>query len=400
MRILLSTVAFKPSFGFGGAPRVAYDVACELAKRKHEVVVYTSDAKDAHTRLNVKACEIMDDIEIHYFKNLTLSTVRAAKLFINPDIITECKKNINQFDLIHLHEYRNFQNIVIHHYATQKNTPYILQAHGEVLPHHKKQKLKRLYDECFGFRLLNDAAKVIALTQLEFDQYRLMNVEPERIAVIPNGIETINIYQKKGSFREAFGIGLDKKIILFIGRLHYQKGVDVLVKAYAQLAKKLKNSVLVIAGPDDGFLEQTKTFVSEAQLTNEVIIAGPIVNPLKVAAFADADVCVIPSRYEGFPMILLEALAHGRPVIASDIVQHKNVLAPINGYLFRTEDSQNLAECMFTVLTQPNESAQLALNGQKFVRDHYSIEKVVDMLESLYQQVLSNSNEPLTQYFV
>jgi glycosyltransferase involved in cell wall biosynthesis len=389
LKILFSAVAFKPSYGFGGAPRVAYDIACELAKRQHEVVVYTSDAKDAHSRLNVKECEILDGIEVHYFKNLTLSTVRAAKLFITPDILIECKKNLNQFDIIHLHEYRNFHNIIIHHYANIYNVPYVLQAHGEVLPQRKKQKLKQIYDEYFGYRLLTDAAKVIALTQLEEEQYRQMKVQPDKITTIPNGIETVSSYPKRGTFRESFGINPDKTIILFIGRLHYQKGIDILVNAYSQLVKKLKNSILVIAGPDDGYLEQTRNLINRAELSNQVIITGPIINPLKLAAFADADLCVIPSRYEGFPMIVLEALAQGKPVIASDIIQHKNILAPIDGYLFRTENSQDLSNCLYKVLTNPQESVQVGLKGQKFVRDNFSIEKIVDSFERLYTEVVS-----------
>jgi len=168
---------------------VAYQVPRELVKRGHEVVVYTSDAKDFGSRLRIDSDNDVDGIRVRYFKNLALMLVKKFKLFITPQLISRAKEGVKKFDVIHLHEYRTFQNIVIAHYAKKYGVPYVLQAHGSLPRTMAWQRLKWIYDVLFGYRLLRDASKVIALSRVEADQYGGMDVPEEKIAIIPNGID-------------------------------------------------------------------------------------------------------------------------------------------------------------------------------------------------------------------
>ena len=280
MKILMVSVAFAPSYAFGGAPKVAYDLAKELAKRNHEVVVYTSDAKDANSRLSINPVGFVDGIEVHYFRNLSMAPIKASKLFITPNLASAVQENLRKFDVVHLHEYRSFQNVIVHHYAKKYGVPYLLQAHGSIPSKKVKQNLKQLFDGAFGYHLLHDASKLIALTDTEAQQYQQMDAPREKIEVLPNGIDFFN-YESlpaPNTFKEKYSIASNTKVVLFLGRIHREKGVDQLVKAYSYLVNnlKFKNSILAIVGPDDGFLSELRPLVNASNLKDKILFLGPL----------------------------------------------------------------------------------------------------------------------------
>lgn len=391
MRILVVAVAFAPSFAFGGAPKVAYDLAKELAKRNHDVVVYTSDAKDAYSRLSDAPLRFIDGVEVHYFRNLTLASVRAAKQFITPNLIETVQRCVQSFDVIHLHEYRSFQNIVVHHYAKKYGVPYLLQAHGSLMLDQTKRNMKRVFDGFFGYRLLRDASTLLALSKTEQWEYHQMAPHIS-VEVLPNGVDLscYEVLPPKGAFRVRYGIPADKRVILFLGRLHWKKGVDQLVNAYAYLTKNLHfhESTLCIVGPDDGFLKTLQTQVKFLNLQDSIHFAGPLYGEDKLAALNDADVCVLPSRYEAFPMSALEAYACGKPVIASKILGLQELVQAAGGCLYESENVRELAELLLGLLLDEEKANTLGLMGKHYVKEHFSLQVVVDDLLRIYTEAM------------
>ena len=252
MKILQVIPYFPPAYAFGGPPRVAFQISKELFKRGQEVVVYTSDARGPDSRLTVEPVKIVDGIKVYYMRNLSMMPIKKSKLFITPEINLRLKEEIKEFEIIHLHEYRTFQNIFVHHYAKKYGVPYVLQAHGSLPRVMAKQRLKWVYDAFFGYRLLEDASKVIALNRTEAQQYRDVGVPEEKIEIIPNGIDLSEYAElsPKGKFKKKFGINNTEKIVLYLGRIHRDKGIDFLIKSFSHLIKNgSKNIRLVIAGP-------------------------------------------------------------------------------------------------------------------------------------------------------
>jgi glycosyltransferase involved in cell wall biosynthesis len=296
-----------------------------------------------------------------------------------------------------LHNFRTYQNYVAYSYAKRTNTPYILQARGSI-PRIGKKELKWLYDVFFGYRLLKDASKVIALTQVETDQYRHMGVSEEKIAIIPNGIDLSEYAElpPKGSFKKKFNMPEDRKIILYIGRIHKIKGIDFLVRAYAYLKNemKCKDAVLVIVGSDDGFLGEVKSLVQSLGVSRFVIFTGPLYGEEKLGAYVDSDVVVLPSRYETFPNVVLEAYACSKPVVASnveaipDIVLHRE-----SGLLFQVDAVKELANAIAYMLTHSKEAERMGRNARRLVEERFSIDRVVTQLEKLYEKVLVNEHK-------
>jgi len=392
MKILQVTPYFPPAYAFGGPVKATYQISRELIKRGHEVVVYTTDAKDFNSGLEIDPSNTTEGMKVHRFKNLSLMLVKRLKLFITPQLVLFAREEVKNFDIIHLHEYRTFQNIVIHYYARKYNVPYVLQAHGSLPRIGAWQKLKWVYDILFGYRLLRDASRVIALTQVETDQYRRMGIPGEKIAIIPNGIDLSEYAElpPKDSFKKKFNILEDRKIILYIGRIHKIKGIDFLVRAYAYLKNKMnfKDAILVIAGPNDGYLSEIIHLAQASGVSNSVLFVGSLYGGDKLAAYVDSEVYILPSRYETFPMAVLEAYACGKPVIASDVGGLKELIVDgETGFLFEAGNFKQMAEKMVYLLNNSDKAVEISRKARILVEEKYSIDKVVDMIERLYSEV-------------
>lgn len=393
MEILQVCPKFHPSVA-SGSTKVAYHISKELARRGHSVTEYTSDMRDKYIRITNGVKEI-HGVKVHRFQTIGPMATREMKFFVTPAIIQKVKNEIHSFDIIHIHEYRSFQNIIVHHYARKGGVPYVLQAHGSLPRIMAKQRLKWSYDVFCGYKLLRDASKVIALSQMEAEQYKGMGVPEEKIKVIPNGID-LSEYANlppKGGFKKKFDVQEDKKIILYLGRIHRTKGIDFLVKAYAHLFNEMENddAILVITGPDDGYLHEIQALIKTLEIERDVLITGPLYGRNKLEAYVDANVYVLPSRYETFPMGLLEAYACGKPVIASKIGELKNlVIDEATGLLFEPRNVEQLVKSMISLLDDPNKAEKIGLRGKRFVKENFTIEIVVDRLESLYEEIVSD----------
>jgi len=391
MKILQVVPYFPPAYAFGGPVKVAYQISSELVKRGHEVVVYTTDAKDFDSRLEMgSSSNIIKGIIVHRFRNLSLTLIKKLKLFITPQLTSFANKEVKKFNVIHLHEYRTFQNIVIRHYACKYGVPYVLQAHGSLPSIMAWRGLKWIYDVFFGYRLLSDASKVIALSRVEADQYRSMGVPEEKIAIIPNGIDLSEYAElpPKGSFKKKFNIPEDEKIILYLGRIHKTKGIDFLVRAYAHLINEMnfKDAVLIIAGPDDGYLNEAKALADAVGVSNSVMFTGFISSEDKIGALVDTDVFVTPSFY-GFPITFLEACAVGTPIITTSL---GDILEWIDGNVgYVTQPTpHDLAEAIYKIISDDVLHRKFSKNCIKIVRSNFSIEKVVEKLEKVYEEVV------------
>jgi glycosyltransferase involved in cell wall biosynthesis len=239
---------------------------------------------------------------------------------------------------------------------------------------------------------LRDASKVIALSEIEAKEYAEAGVAKERIVIVPNGIDLSEYANlpSKGAFRKKFNISEDKKIILFLGRIHKTKGVDFLVKAYAHLAKNMKpnNALLVIAGPDDGYLSEIQALISSLKIYDTVLLTGPLYGRDKLEAYIDADVYVLPSRYDTFALTPLEAMACGTPVILTANCGIAEFFKDKVGLVIDPNPS-SLHDALHKLLS--NDDQTLYRENCKMLIKAFDISKVVSELERVYEEALSYS---------
>lgn len=388
MKILQAVSYFPPAYAFGGPVNVAFHLSKALSKKGHALVVYTTNAKDTKSKLKANLNSSINEIIVRRFRILSFPLFKNYKPFITPQLLGFARNEVKNFDIIHLHEYRTFQNVILHHYAKKYGVPYVLQAHGSLPRIIAKGKLKKVYDFLFGYRLLRDAFKVFALNEVEFKQYVRMGVPKENIEVMPNGINLSEFdnFPSKGSFKKKFKIGDDEKILLFLGRIHKIKGLNILVQAFAEIAKEFSKTKLVIVGPDDGYLSTVETLVKQLGIdADNVLITGSLFDKEKIEAYIDSFVYVLPSLYEAFPMTILEAYACSKPVIASNLASLSKIITEgKTGLLFENGNEKELYRCLAFALKNSLKMEKMGLVCREFVEESFSLESIVNNFEDIY----------------
>lgn len=376
MKILHVVPYFNPKRG--GDVNVCANLAKEFVNKKHEVTIITTDFE-----LNneyYKSIE-KEGVNLIHFRSL----FNKGLLIYSPEMKKWLDKNIQEYDIVHLHTFRSYQNILILNYCKKYNVPYIIQAHGSVLPFSQNKILKKIYDVLWGYKLLNNSFKVIALTETESKQYQNMKVPAKKIEIIPNGIN-LKDYEnlpKKGEFRKKYAISENEKIILYLGRIHKIKGIDLLLDAFSKISEDFDDVKLVIVGPDDGYLKKIEKKVNLIE-NGKILIIGPLYDKNKLEAYIDADVYVLPSIYETFPMTVLESLACGTPVIItdrcgiSDIIKNNEI-----GFVVDYERN-SLINSLIQILKfngPKNIESNININ---FLQDHFNLVDSIKKLEKIY----------------
>ena len=388
MRILHITYIFPPKAEVAdGITQVVYRLTRALAKKGHDVTVYASNALDLHGKGRTEidnSPAYIDGVKARYFPYL----LRYGTIFFTPSMFYSVRDEIKEFDVIHIHDARCIQCAVTAYYAELFNIPIVFQPHGSFkspFPSGRLRKLSRLFiDTLYAEKVFKKASKIVALSQTEAEQYRGMGVPDEKIEVIPNGID-LSEYDDlppKGSFRKKFGIDDDEKIVLYLGRIHESKGLDLLAEAFSVVLRDLSDVRLVVVGPDDGYAATFSRLISDLGIERKVLLTGFVEKRDKLAALIDSDVFVTPCFY-GFPVTFLEACLAGCPIVTtSDELDwiHDNV-----GYVVESS-SIALAKAISNIL-QDEGTRERFRNNCKSAIKNFDISTVVSQLEDTYKSV-------------
>lgn len=386
LKILQVVPYFYPAWPYGGVPRVVYELSRELVKRGHDVTVYTTDVFDEHTRYKKREA-IVDGIKVHYFRNLSNHLAYNYQLYLPVGLIGFARKTVRDFDIIHLHSHRHFLNSIVHCYALKNKIPYIISAHGTVLRIERRLREKAVFDMLFGNRVLRDAAYFTAVSEFEVEQYTKMGVDKSRIAVIYNGLDmdTFRILPERNYFKNMWGL-TRKKVILFMGRISSEKGIDFLVKAFARLPEK-DDTVVVIAGNDMGFKDQVLNVAREENISDKIIFTGFLKGKEKLSAYQDADMLVHPAVNDIFGLAPFEAIMCNTPVIVTEgcgcgrIIQKEDI-----GYTVEYNNVQSLKDKIREVLADKAGAMEKVQRGKKFIEDSLSWEKLASNYEDVYMR--------------
>jgi glycosyltransferase involved in cell wall biosynthesis len=392
MKILQVIPYFVPAWDFGGPLAVCYELSKELVKRGHQVTVFTTDALSRHHRVETPE-EIIDGIYVKRFRNIGNILASQHNIFFSPSM-KAAMNDLSDYDIVHLHEYTTLQNIIAHKSALSKSLPYVLQAHGSLPLVGGKLLLKRAFNHLFGYRLIRDASALIAVTQTEANQYVSMGGDKRKIIIIPNGIDMNNLHDlsHKGAFRRKYSLPDDTKIVLYLGRIHQIKGLDLLAKAFADLSKEMNGVKLVIVGPDDGYLSELQKLIRELKIEGKVLLTGPLYAKDKLEAYIDADVYVLPSYYETFPISVLEAIACSKPVIITDQCGIADMVKNNNAGIVVPCDADQLASAILQLLNNPENAEYLGKNGKSLVYEYFTWDKIAEQVENLYYDCLASKS--------
>lgn len=245
---------------------------------------------------------------------------------------------------------------------------------------------------CVERAILEQADYVISTNPQEAEDLRQLISQYGRIKVIPCGINTEHFGSvSKEVARQQLGIDADSQIILYVGRFDPRKGVETLVRACANLPSTFQ-LYLVGACREDGadFKEQQRiqTLVNDLGLEAVTVFTGRISQALLPAYYAAGDMCVVPSYYEPFGLVAIEAMAAGTPVIASNVggLQH-TVVHGETGFLVPPRDSKVLAIAIHSLLQNPTLKESYGNAAQNWVQSRFSTQGVATQVHELYQSL-------------
>lgn len=352
MRILLSLL----DASVGGGQRVAADVAAELARRGHTlgvVVPAEGPALEPFRELGART----------HLAELT-SLRRPAGLLAGARLLRD-------YDLLYSHTSVPGE-IVGAAAARRAGVPHVIHRH--IYPHLSPRPPLRALQRLLYRRALRGARDIVAVAEHVAADVRDLGAHPEHVHVVPNGVRLPEL-SSAGATDGPVLVGL-------LGRLDPQKGIDVFLDA-VHLVRSQRDASYVVAGPPGPFAEY------EAEVRAAAAAAGVEIRDGRAdgqAFLRSLDIVVMPSRYEGAPLVLLEAMALGKPVIASRIPGVVEVLEGRDaGILVPPDDALALADAIGPLVDDPDRRAALGARARELVEREYAIELVAPRIAAIVE---------------
>jgi len=384
LRIAQVTATFPPYPG--GTGNVCYHNACELARLGHHVTVFTAALKDA------PANEFIEGFQVKRLKPL----IRVGNAPLLPSLLGQ----LRGFDLIHWH-YPFFGGELTALAACLYRIPLVITYHQDVFLSGSLALIEKILRPTLSRVALRSARRVL-FTSLDYGQAsysRPLLMGRERlIGELPNGVDTARF--SPGDFpaelRQQLNLAIGDKVILLVARLdraHYFKGVEVFLAALAGLESNVKG---VIVGEGDlrtGYQQRAQ----ELGLAERVIFAGRVAEAALPDYYRLAQVTVLPSLTmgEAFGLVLVESLASGTPVIASNLPGVRTVVAaPDAGLLVEPGDAAGLAQAIRQILSDETCRQEMGQRGRARVEQNYDWRQIGLRLDTIYREVLLEHNSP------
>jgi glycosyltransferase involved in cell wall biosynthesis len=281
--------------------------------------------------------------------------------------------------------------------AKRLNKPVVFTAHGTLEPWalaHSGWK-KRVAGLAFQNRDLDGAACIHVHSRSEVAGIRTYGLK-QPVAIIPNGVDAtfLGLLPLRERFERAYPQAVGKRIVLFMGRLHKKKGIELLLCAWPRLASRFNDWVLVVAGPDRGFETPARRLIQELNLAQSVILTGDLQGETKREALGAADVFVLPSFSEGFSMAVLEAMAAGLPVLITPGCNFREATAA--GAAIEVEATVESTEAGLRRLLSLGdaERQKMGRSARALIASRYTWDRVAEQTLELYCWLTGRGTRP------
>ena len=295
---------------------------------------------------------------------------------------------IRSNEIIHIIDHWSMLNILCVYFCISTKTPYIFSPCGAVAPIGRNIGLKKLYNLIFLKSIINNAACCFATTKDEQIELKNLSNKKTNIKVFPNGIwEESNILDKKPFLNKnkLFDFKIPKKYILFIGRLSYIKGPDILLRAFLK-TKLYRKYSLIFAGPDDNMKNEMISFLKKGSEIKNIFFLGSI-SPDKRDFFIENSVLtVIPSRKEAMSMVALESSYLGKAFLASKNCGLQDFYRNDSCFIYGNK-VKGLTKKLDEILSNPKKIKRIGLNAKEYVLSNYMWDSILNEM-SLYLKKL------------
>lgn len=386
MNILHLTPYYAPAWAYGGVPRAVEGLARALARHGHCVTVLTTDALAAGERFAGPGDEMRDGVRVLRSANRAPWLRDRCNLSTPLGMGRMARELLPQTDVVHCHELRTLENLLVAPLANAAGVPLLLSPHGTLTRETGRSHLKALWDHTLGAGLARRFSHVIGLTEAEAAELRASWPARTPVSVIPNGIDPAEYagLDDGAAFRRRHGLG-DGPLCLFMGRLHERKGLPALVEAFRMLRQP--EARLVIAGPDEGMRARL-----ERRMDGRMRFTGLLTGQERLDALAAADLLALPARGEGLPMVALEAMGAGLPLVLAPGCNLPQATA--RGAALEVPPQPGpLAQALQGLLEDAPLRARMGRRGRALVREGFTWERIARRCEAVYRSLLTGQRQ-------
>jgi len=369
-------------------------MARAVAGLGHEVAIYTTDREMTPEERARTAAGRVDGVELHVFPQHAPTTLGTSF-----PLAHALARAIPGADVVHLHSLYLFHAWAAARICRRHGVPYLLRPHGTLDPYiwRRHRARKAVLEALFQNRVLRQAA-AIHYTAEEEMRLAAPYAQGAKGVVIPNGLD-LDQYAAlppRGGFRALHPEIGNRRIVLFLSRLNFKKGLDVLIPAFARAARRFDDLHLVIAGPDDGERANAEAWVAAEGIAGRSTFVGMLDHGAKLACFRDAAMFVLPSYSENFGIAIVEALACGIPVAISDRVNICREIERAGVGLVAPPTVDDVAMQIETLAADPARAAAMGEKGPAFVRDRFAWSRIARDLETVYRSLAAESRRSRT----
>ncbi|WP_288261938.1 glycosyltransferase [uncultured Prochlorococcus sp.] len=289
------------------------------------------------------------------------------------------------YNLVHIIDHWSGLNIISVIFCLVSKTPYIYSPCGALKPIGRNILIKKLYNFIFLKFLLNNAKYIFAVTKKEKSEIKLLSKKKLKIKVIPNGIwekSETNFQIDRRTKKKLENLIKPKKFILFVGRLSYVKGPDILFDAFLKI-NNIDKYALVYAGPDENMKGEILKKLRNFPNIN-VIFLGSVTPKVRNFCMKNALLTVIPSRREAMSMVALETSILGTPFIATKSCGLSDFSINNAGFICEP-NSNSISKRLNYLLKNPEEILITGKNAQSYVKKNYTWEKILLEMNSYFK---------------
>jgi glycosyltransferase involved in cell wall biosynthesis len=379
LRVLFAAPAYWPATAFGGPIPVMRELAAGLAHSGCTVdVITTSLTSTRGPRSKRTRIEPDDGSTIAY----AATPFSYRWMGLTPTVPVWLERRPRP-DVVHVFGFRDPVGTMVAAWCLAHGVPYVFEALGMFKPKLRKVGLKRALDATVFRHVPTGAARVIACSGLERDEYIAGGVARQRIALRPNGFPLLPAVTP-GALRSVLGIPAETTLVLSVGRIADGKGLDLLIHGLAGC----RGSHLALVGPDDGHGTSAalRRLSLELGVRDRVHFLGAREHGEVLRAYADADVVALTSAHESFGMVAAEAAAAGKAILLTDRCGVAELLGP-DGALIIPFDREAVKEGLEALLRDPTLRRRLGQQA-KDVAGAWSWQRVVGLQRAVYEEVM------------
>ncbi len=297
-------------------------------------------------------------------------------------------------DVVHAHSYGYFHVNAALLMRRLRGVPFVFTPHfhpeWSMWGGSRRRLLRRIYDKLLGPTILDSADRIIGVSKAEMSLMNGGRFAEGRTTIIPNGISPGDFDPPPDGrlFREHYGLG--GKVVLFVGRLASNKGLDTLVDSIPGVIAEHDDVKFVLVGQDEGMRESLLKRANSLGVSNALVFTGHITDDrLFRSAFASSDVFVLPSEYEAFGIVLLEAMMCEKPCIASAVGgTSEAVVQDETGLLVEYGNAGELAGMITGILSDPQKAKEMGKKGRERVLRKFTWGRVAGEIEKVYEDLI------------